>query len=228
MAKCTVATGRYRADNIYVLRIQCAVSYQLIGEGRKGASRAKSGTETKRRGRESSRAEARVRVTVAIALKPSVHTTRVRCMYDPAIQPPRAPLIYIGSDLPILCITRAWIVISLRPSEVQSSGMAVASLCLVPRYTVLSVVPGPLYSADGNRRGDPRSIFPQNMEPRLHGSGGLLDRSHFGLDCFFHGGFSSRIRDEVLSGPICADYCDSFNDGAIRFDAYLFFGSKAS
>ena len=47
------------------------------------------------------------RVTVAIALKPSVHTTRVRCMYDPAIQPPRAPLIYIGSDLPILCITRA-------------------------------------------------------------------------------------------------------------------------
>lgn len=104
--------------------------------------------------------------------------------------------------------------ISLRPSEVQSSGMAVASLCLVPRYTVLSVVPGPLYSADGNRRGDPRSIFPQNVEPRLHGSGGFLDRSHFGLDCFFHG-VSSRIRDEVLSGPICADYCDSFNDGAI-------------
>lgn len=48
-AKCTVATGRYRADNIYVLRIQCAVSYQVIGEGREGASRAKSGTETKRR-----------------------------------------------------------------------------------------------------------------------------------------------------------------------------------
>ena len=36
-AKCTVATGRYRADNIYVLRIQCAVSYQVIGEGREGA-----------------------------------------------------------------------------------------------------------------------------------------------------------------------------------------------
>lgn len=107
VAKCTVATGRYRPDNIYVLRIQCAVSYQLIGEG-KEPSRAKSGTETKRRWSGIfSLGGPGVRVTVAIALKPSVHTTRVRCMYDPAIQPPRAPLIYIGSDLPILCITRA-------------------------------------------------------------------------------------------------------------------------
>lgn len=29
--------GLYRADNIYVLRIQCAVSYQLIGEGEERA-----------------------------------------------------------------------------------------------------------------------------------------------------------------------------------------------
>lgn len=45
-------------------------------------------------------------------------------VYDPAISPPRAIVIYIGSDLPILCITRAQIVISLRASEAQSSGMA--------------------------------------------------------------------------------------------------------
>jgi len=37
-------------------------------------------------------------------------------------------VIYISSDLPILCITRAQIVIGLRASEVQSFGIASARL----------------------------------------------------------------------------------------------------
>lgn len=130
---------------------------------------------------------ARVQVTVAIALKRSVHTTRVRCMYDPAIQPPpRAPLIYIGSDLPILCITRAWIVISLWPSEVQSSGMAVASLCLVPRP--------PIYRFIRCTRSIPRMETGEEIhDPYSHGiwsrgsSTRILLSFHFRLDCFFHG-----------------------------------------
>ena len=39
-AKCTVATGRYRADNIYVLRIQCAEQRQR-GDGGRESSRAR-------------------------------------------------------------------------------------------------------------------------------------------------------------------------------------------
>lgn len=176
---------------------------------------------------------ARVQVTVAIALKRSVHTTRVRCMYDPAIQPPpRAPLIYIGSDLPILYITRAWIVISLWPSEVQSSGMAVASLCLVPRppiYRFIRCTQSALFRGwKPERRSTIHILTEYGAEAPPRGSSfpSTFDSIAFSTDRITScsRGFSSR--DEVLSGAICADYCDSFNDGAIRFDAYLFFGSK--
>lgn len=91
-------------------------------------------------------------------------------MYDPAILPPLAPLIYIGSDLPILCITRARIVISLWASEVQSSGMAVAgarSRARIYRFAPCIRVRLP-YSADGNREiHDPyshRAVRPDRAE----------------------------------------------------------------
>lgn len=145
-AKCTVATGptaRDRPDNIYVLRIQCAVSYQLIEQERREARRSGEG-----RGRAAGigcwSSRDRIQVTVAIALKRTC--TRVRCMYDPTILPPRAPLIYIGSDLPILCITRARIVISLWASEVQSSGMAVAGARSTARIYRFLRVPRPIRS----------------------------------------------------------------------------------
>lgn len=147
--RCDQST-RYRPDNIYVLRIQCAVSYQLIEQERR---------EARRFAQERWRVwgiccwslRDRIQVTVAIALKRTC--TRVRCMYDPTILPPQAPLIYIGSDLPILCITRAWIVISLWASEVQSSGIAVAgarSTGRIYRFLRVPRAAGLLYSADGN------------------------------------------------------------------------------
>ena len=106
----------------------------------------------------------RIQVTVAIALKRTC--TKVRCMYDPAILPPLAPLIYIGSDLPILCITRARIVISLWASEVQSSGMAMAGAR--SRARIYRFAPCTSLSAlfRGWKPRDPRSIFPQSRAGR--------------------------------------------------------------
>lgn len=119
-------------------------------------------------------------------------------MYDPTILPPRAPLIYIGSDLPILCITRARIVISLWASEVQSSGMAVAGARSTARiYRFLRVRLRLPYSADGNREiHDPyshRIELPDRVErdrchrlhffpPPIHRSG-ILVSNRTGLRC---------------------------------------------
>lgn len=64
-----------------------------------------------------------------------------RRTYDPAMPPPRAAVIYIGSDLPILCITRAQIVIGPRASQVQSSGM-LGRCSFGSGYTVFSLFRG--------------------------------------------------------------------------------------